>query len=67
MHTHVHWETCEGDLMGTMQMMRDAGYEGFWGVEHHTGENEYTEVAIQIAKVRDVLDRWKIAGCNCCK
>jgi len=66
MHTHVDWRTSEGDLMGAMQMLCDAGYRGFWGVEHHTGQNEYTEVAIQVAKVRDVLDRWKLSGCDCC-
>lgn len=60
MHTHVHWKTCEGDLKGTMDMMRGIGYDGYWGVEHHTGKNEYTEVAMQVAAVRDVLDRWKI-------
>ena len=41
-----------------MAMLRDAGYDGYWGVEHHSGQNEYTEVAIQVAKVRDVLSRW---------
>jgi sugar phosphate isomerase/epimerase len=40
--------------------LRDAGYEGYYSVEHHTGKNEYTEVAIQIARVRDVLERWRI-------
>jgi hypothetical protein len=41
-----------------MAMLRDAGYRGCWSVEHHSGANEYTEVAIQLAKVRDVLSRW---------
>jgi len=27
-------------------------------VEHHTGKNEYSEVAIQLAQVRDVLSRF---------
>lgn len=58
MHTHISWEITEGCLTESMEMLRDAGYEGYWGVEHHTGENEYTEVAIQIDKVRDVLSRW---------
>ena len=30
-------------------------------VEHHSGENEYSEVAIQLARVRDVLERWRLA------
>ncbi len=31
-------------------------------VEHHTGENEYSEVAIQLARVRDALDRLRTAS-----
>lgn len=60
MHTHVMWEICEGPLTACMTMLRDAGYTGYWGVEHHSGQNEYTEVGIQIGRVRDVLDRWRI-------
>jgi sugar phosphate isomerase/epimerase len=60
MHTHVAWNITECCLPEKMAMLRDAGYQGYWGVEHHTGKNEYTEVAIQVAKVRDVLDRWRI-------
>jgi sugar phosphate isomerase/epimerase len=62
MHTHIAWNVTEGPLAGSMAMLRDAGYEGYWGVEHHTGQNEYTEVAIQLARVRDVLDRWRLEG-----
>jgi sugar phosphate isomerase/epimerase len=58
MHTHISWEITESCLEESMSMLRDAGYDGYWGVEHHTGRNEYTEVAIQVAKVRDVLSRW---------
>ena len=58
MHTHIAWEITETCLEDSMTMLRDAGYEGYWGVEHHTGKNEYTEVAVQLAKVRDVLSRW---------
>jgi hypothetical protein len=41
-------------------MLRDAGYAGCRGGEHNTGKNEYTEVAIQLARVRDVLERWRL-------
>jgi sugar phosphate isomerase/epimerase len=58
MHTHLSWEITEGDLAGRMAMLRDAGYQGCWSVEHHSGVNEYTEVAVQLARVRDVLSRW---------
>lgn len=62
MHTHLSWQITEGPLAEKMEMMRAAGYEGSWSVEHHTGENEYTEVAVQVARVADVLDRWRLAG-----
>ena len=62
MHTHVSWSITENALEESMKMLRDAGYDGYWGIEHHTGKNEYTEVAIQVAKVQDVLDRWRIGG-----
>ena len=57
-HTHLDWITTTTCLSSKMAMLRDAGYDGFWGVEHHTGTNEYSEVAIQVAMVRDVLERW---------
>lgn len=59
MHTHISWNITESCLEEKMAMLRDVGYEGCWGVEHHTGKNEYTEVAVQVARVRDVLDRWR--------
>ncbi len=68
MHTHLAWpplgwgiadETC---LAEKMAILRDAGYEGYYSTEHHAGENEYTGVAIQVAKVRDILDRWRLEG-----
>ena len=58
MHTHISWEITQSSLQSSMAMLRDAGYKGCWSVEHHSGANEYSEVAIQLAKVRDVLSRW---------
>lgn len=58
MHTHISWDITEQQLTESMTTLRDAGYTGCWSVEHHSGINEYTEVAIQLAKVRDVLSRW---------
>jgi sugar phosphate isomerase/epimerase len=60
MHTHLSWQITEGPLQESMVALRDTGYQGCWSVEHHTGNNEYTEVAIQLARVRDVLDRWRL-------
>lgn len=59
-HTHIAWNITEGPLTQKLTTLRDAGYDGYYSVEHHTGRNEYAEVAIQIAKVRDVLERWRV-------
>lgn len=61
MHTHVSWQITEGPLEKSMAILRDTGYDGYWGVEHHTGENEYAEVSIQLAKVRAVLAGWRVS------
>lgn len=58
MHTHISWEISEQSLSKSMETLRAAGYQGCWSVEHHSGVHEYSEVAIQLAKVRDVLSRW---------
>jgi sugar phosphate isomerase/epimerase len=59
MHTHVYWPVVESHLDESMGMLRAAGYTGVWGVEHHSAEHEYARVAIQLAKVRELLERWK--------
>ena len=56
-HTHIAWNVCQGDLIATLKPLWDAGYEGAYSVEHHSGTDEYAEVAIQIALVRDALDK----------
>ena len=58
-HTHFAWNITEGPLEEKMKNLRDAGYPGYYSVEHHTGKNEYTEVAIQLARVRAVFERWR--------
>ena len=58
MHTHISWEITEGPLEESLTMLAKAGYEGYWGVEHHTGKNEYSEVAVQVARVIDQISRW---------
>lgn len=59
-HTHIAWNVTEGPLVEKMQNLRAAGYKGYYSIEHHSAKDEYTEVAIQIAKVRRVLERWRI-------
>jgi sugar phosphate isomerase/epimerase len=56
-HTHIAWNICEGDLMAKLKNLWNVGYKGYYSVEHHSAKNEYSEVAIQLAKVRDVLDK----------
>jgi sugar phosphate isomerase/epimerase len=58
MHTHLSWDICEEHVVESMEMLRSAGYQGCWGVEHHSGKKEYTEVAIMVARVRSVLEGW---------
>lgn len=57
MHTHVDAETTRTRLAEKMQLLIDAGYAGCWGVEHHSAQNEYAEIAVQIATVRRALAR----------
>ncbi len=58
-HTHIPWNITEGPLQEKMTILRDAGYQGYYSVEHHTGKDEYTEVALQLDRVRAVFDRWR--------
>jgi hypothetical protein len=60
MHTHIPFQIAETCLVESMTMLQGAGYTGYWGVEHHSGENEYSEVAVQVARVRDVLEKWRL-------
>lgn len=56
-HTHVDARTTNTCLAEKMAMLLDAGYTGCWGVEHHSAQNEYAEIAVQLAMVRRVLAR----------
>jgi len=58
MHTHISWDIAENCLPESLPMLRDAGYQGYFSVEHHTGKNEYTETGVQLARVIDQLSRW---------
>jgi hypothetical protein len=46
-------------------VLREAGYQGYWGVEHHTGREEYSEVAVQVAQVQAVLEHWRTTPEGC--
>lgn len=58
-HTHVDWRITTTCLAEKIAILRQAGYQGYWGVEHHSGKDEYGEVAIQVAMLRDALARMR--------
>lgn len=60
MHTHISWKVAEESLKASIHMLNDCGYAGYWGVEHHSGQDEYNRVAIQLARVREGLARISI-------
>ena len=58
MHTHLSWDITENHLLESMTMLREVGYKGCWGIEHHSGKNEYPEVAVQVARAQSLLAQW---------
>ena len=62
-HTHIPWNITSGQsLVEKLANLWKVGYEGYYSVEHHSGENEYAEVGIQLAAVRRVLERFRDRG-----
>jgi sugar phosphate isomerase/epimerase len=58
-HTHIPWDVCEDlNLHKRLAVLRDAGYTGYYSVEHHSGKNEYNMVEAQLGKVKAVLTNW---------
>lgn len=58
-HTHLDARTTRTRIEPAMKILIDAGYTGYWGVEHHSARNEYAEVASQLAEVRRVLEKMR--------
>jgi sugar phosphate isomerase/epimerase len=54
-HTHVDQRTCYERIASSLNILRESGYSGALGVEHHTGKNELAEVEAQIGLVRRAL------------
>ena len=57
MHTHVDPNTIQTRLESAIRTLLDAGYQGYWSVEHGEGKNEYAIVQRQLDAVRDALKR----------
>ncbi len=51
-HTHIDARTTFGRVDSALRILREAGYRGALGVEHHSAKNEFAEVAAQLAFVR---------------
>jgi sugar phosphate isomerase/epimerase len=58
MHTHISWDISEQSLPESLNLLRAHQYIGAYSVEHHSGQNEYAEVAVQLARVRAHLATW---------
>jgi len=58
-HTHVDARITRTRLESAIRLLLEAGYDGYWGVEHHSARNEYAEVACQLAEVRRVLEKMR--------
>jgi hypothetical protein len=58
MHTHISWDISEHSLPASLELLRTRQYTAAYSVEHHTGTNEYAEVAVQLARVRALLATW---------
>ena len=55
MHTHIDARVTATCLAEKIKLLKDAGYQGFWGVEHHSARNEYSEVAWQLVTLQRAL------------
>ena len=60
-HTHIAWNITEGPLEEKLANLWKTGYQGYYSVEYHAAKDEYAQVAIQLSKVRAVLERFRAA------
>jgi sugar phosphate isomerase/epimerase len=57
MHTHISYDIVMNHLEESVRMLKEKNYQGCWSVEHHSGNNEYPEVAVQLARLQAVLSK----------
>lgn len=51
-HTHLAaWVI--PDCQDKLKILQDVGYQGYLGIEHHSGKNEYSQVEWQLATARN--------------
>ena len=55
-HMHFSQPYCER-VDKYLKPIYDHGYTGVWATEHHSGKNEYNEVAFQLAAMKKELTR----------
>jgi len=60
MHAHVTPSTPEAELPAKLAMLRDAGFKGYYSAE--LVSERYSELGLQIARIRNVLDSWRLEG-----
>ena len=61
--THIDWTISTGPhLKEKLANLWNAGYQGYYSVEHHSAKDEYREVEIQLALVRNQLERFRDYG-----
>ena len=63
-HTHITWEYTESQplLLSKMNLLREAGYRGYYNVENHSRDNEHIITGIMIDRVKSVINSWNISG-----
>ncbi len=59
MHLHLTAALSDEELSDTMEMLRDKGYTGVWGIE--LGGATHAEAGVMVARVRRVLEEWRLA------
>ncbi len=55
-HMHFSQAYCER-VLEVLRPIYNAGYNGIWATEHHTGKNEYNEVEFQLSAMKRELSR----------
>lgn len=56
-HAHVEPRIARDRLEPAIRLLLAAGYQGYWGVEQGSGQNEYAEAASLVSGVRRVLEK----------